>query len=106
MVFDTTLKGMPIGPPSQVPEPKSACRPVPSPIERISSRELPATGSLSTGRFHGFVFGKTGQVARAGNAERGRRACEDQRKRDQRSCVYVRSLPSHRSSSVSTPTHR
>src|SRR5947209_4696670 len=53
--------GIPIGPPSQVPEPKSAWRPVSRPIERISVAEFAATGSLSTRRFQGLERGKTGQ---------------------------------------------
>src|SRR6266540_2601212 len=62
----TTVIGIPIGAPSQRPEPKSACRPVPAPIEEMISAELPATGSVSTRWFQGFVFGKTGQRGAAG----------------------------------------
>src|ERR671935_1623062 len=51
---------MPIGEPSQRPEPKSACRPAARPIERISVAEFAATGSLSTRRFQAFERGKTG----------------------------------------------
>src|SRR5581483_3447988 len=57
---------MPIGCPSQRPEPKSACRPVSRPIEAISCAEFAATGSLSTRWFHGFDAGKTGQPAIVG----------------------------------------
>src|SRR3954468_9028030 len=62
----TTSNGIPIGPPSQVPEPKSACRPVSSPIERISVAEFAATGSLSTRLFQGFERGKIGQRGAVG----------------------------------------
>ena len=55
----TTSNGIPIGEPSQRPEPKSACRPVSAPIEAMTAAELAATGSLSTRRFQGLVFGKT-----------------------------------------------
>src|SRR5947207_11723994 len=57
---------MPIGCPSQSPEPKSACTGSSSPIERIIAAELGATGSLSTRWFHGFVAGKIGQPAIVG----------------------------------------
>src|SRR6266511_3344631 len=62
----TTVIGIPIGAPSQRPEPKSACRPVPPPIEEMISEELHATGRRSARWFHGFVFGKTGQRGAAG----------------------------------------
>ena len=55
----TTSNGIPIGEPSQRPEPKSACRPVQTPIEAMIAAELRATGSLSTRRFQGLVLGKT-----------------------------------------------
>src|SRR2546425_8482062 len=58
---------MPIFEPSQVPEPKSACTPVPSPIEAMIAAELDATGSVVTGWFHGFDAGKTGQPATVGD---------------------------------------
>src|SRR4029453_5801163 len=57
----TTSNGIPIGEPSQSPGPKSAWRPVETPIEAMIAAELRATGSLSTRRFHGFDFGKTAQ---------------------------------------------
>ena len=57
----TTVIGIPIGAPSQSPEPKSACTLPFAPIERTISSELPATGSESTRWFQGFDFGKTGQ---------------------------------------------
>src|SRR3954451_24716189 len=52
---------MPIGPPSQRPEPKSACTPAETPIEATTASELAATGSVSTRSFHGFDAGNTGQ---------------------------------------------
>ena len=61
---------MPIGEPSQRPEPKSAWSPVSVPIEPMIAAEFWATGSLSTRRFHGFVFGKTGQRGGGGEAKR------------------------------------
>src|SRR6185295_4624207 len=63
----TTSNGIPIGPPSQVPEPKSAWSPVSSPIERISVAEFGASGSLSTRRFQGFERGKTEQRGALGS---------------------------------------
>ena len=41
----TTVIGIPIGAPSQSPEPKSACTLPPAPIERTISSEFAATGS-------------------------------------------------------------
>src|SRR5438093_9499518 len=61
-----TSNGIPIGPPSHLPEPKSACRPVSSPIERIRVAEFAATGSRSTRRFQGFEPGNTGQCGALG----------------------------------------
>ena len=43
-----------------------------TPIEAMIAAELAATGRRSTRRFHGFVFGKTGQRLALGR----RRACE------------------------------
>src|SRR5262245_47287122 len=57
----TTVIGIPIGPPSQSPEPKSACTLPFAPIERTISFEFAATGSVSTRWFQGLDFGKTGQ---------------------------------------------
>jgi hypothetical protein len=45
--------------PSQRPEPKSACRPSPVPIEAMIAAEFFATGRRSTRLFHGLLFGKT-----------------------------------------------
>src|SRR3954447_17721936 len=56
---ETTVTGMPIGPPSQRPEPKSACSPRSRPIEEMTASEFAATGSASTRWFHGFDAGKT-----------------------------------------------
>src|SRR5581483_3622512 len=72
--FDTTSNGIPIGPPSHLPEPKSACTGEPSPIDLISSAESADTGSLSTFWFHGLFAGKTGQRRAAGS----RSACADE----------------------------
>src|SRR5581483_7972226 len=65
--FETTSKGIPIGPPSHLPEPKSACTGVPSPIDLISCAESADTGSLSTFWFHALFAGKTGQRRAAGS---------------------------------------
>src|SRR5262245_63301696 len=64
--LDTTSNGMPIGPPSHSPEPKSGCRPVPAPIDWIICAEFAATGSESTRWFHAFEAGKTGHVGAEG----------------------------------------
>src|SRR5436305_14680319 len=64
----TTVIGIPIGAPSQRPEPKSAWRPVEVPIEAMIAAESAATGSRSTRRFHGFEAGKAGQPASFGGA--------------------------------------
>src|SRR5436190_7945751 len=57
----TTVIGIPIGAPSQSPEPKSACTLSLAPIERTISSEFAAAGRESTRWFHGFDFGKTEQ---------------------------------------------
>ena len=57
----TTVIGIPIGAPSQSPEPKSAWTLPFAPIERTISSEFAATGSVSTRWFHGLDFGNTGQ---------------------------------------------
>src|SRR3954447_6243299 len=57
----TTVIGIPIGAPSQSPEPKSAWTLPFAPIERTTSSELAATGNVSTRWFQAFDFGKTGQ---------------------------------------------
>src|SRR3954467_4969258 len=59
---------MPIGPPSQRPEPKPAWRPGWAPSGAIRRCESAATGSLSTRSFHGLVVGKTGQPPAPGGA--------------------------------------
>src|SRR4051794_19761300 len=56
---------MPIGRPSQRPEPKSACTPSSSPIERTMASESGATGSASTRWFVEKSAGNRGQPARA-----------------------------------------
>src|SRR5687767_10957195 len=63
---------MPIGPPSHSPDPKSACRPSPAPMESMIVDELSATGSSSTAWFHGLLRGNTGQ-----SGARGRRSACD-----------------------------
>ena len=60
--------GMPIGPPSQRPEPKSACTAQAAPIERTIVREFCRTGRLSTRLFQTFVLGRSGRSARPGAA--------------------------------------
>src|SRR5579862_1537640 len=64
--LETTSNGIPIGPPSQRPEPKSGCKPVVSPIDWISCAEFAATGSVSTRSFHGFVAGNIGHFGADG----------------------------------------
>ena len=80
----TTVIGIPIGAPSQSPEPKSGWRPVPAPIDPMIAAESGATGRRSTRRFHGFEAGKTGQPAsrgsrrrRSSRAEQGEAGSED-----------------------------
>src|SRR5215468_5912189 len=65
--LETTSNGIPIGPPSHVPEPKSAWTEAFSPIELINCAESADTGSLSTRWFQGLLAGKTGQCRAAGN---------------------------------------
>src|SRR3954469_23658320 len=59
---------MPIGPPSYLPEPKSACMPSPGPIARTTKSEFDALGSLSTRWFQGLFFGKIAQPPTFGSA--------------------------------------
>ena len=59
--------GMPIGPPSQRPEPKSAWRFRPAPIDPTIADELPATGSASTRLFQTLEAGKTGHCGAPGS---------------------------------------
>ena len=54
---------MPIGPPSQSPEPKSAWIPPSIPIERTIAFESAATGSVSTRWLVAKEEGKSGQPA-------------------------------------------
>jgi hypothetical protein len=61
--------GIPIGPPSQRPEPKSAWTSCMAPIELTSVRESLRTGSLSTGLFHKLDAGKIGQLGAPGSGE-------------------------------------
>jgi len=53
--------GMPIGPPSHKPAPKSACIPVVAPMLVTYACELASTGRLSTRRFQMLSPGNTGQ---------------------------------------------
>ena len=55
------MNGMPIGPPSQVPAPKSAWNPVFAPIVVTIDAEFESTGSVSTGVFQMLLAGSTGQ---------------------------------------------
>ena len=59
----TTSYGMPIGPPSHSPEPKSALSEPSSPIERTIALESRATGSESTRWLVDHVGGNSGQPA-------------------------------------------
>jgi hypothetical protein len=61
------VMGMPIGPPSQSPDPKSACTGRLAPIERTIVREFDFRGSWPTGLFQTFVAGKSGQVGAPGS---------------------------------------
>ena len=62
----TIVTGIPIGPPSQSPDPKSACMWSPVPIAATTRPESAATGSLSTRWFQGLDAGKTGQAGAPG----------------------------------------
>ena len=65
------MTGIPIGAPSQSPEPKSACMLPPAPIAPTIAAESLATGSESTRSFHGLDAGKIphfGAAARCGEA--------------------------------------
>ena len=63
----TTVTGIPIGPPSQRPEPKSACMWSSTPIAATTRSEFGATGSLSTRWFQGLEAGKTGHAGAPGS---------------------------------------
>src|SRR5689334_20436611 len=58
----TVVTGMPIGPPSQVPEPKSACTAADAPMLATRVAELASTGSRDTSACHTLSAGKIGQV--------------------------------------------
>ena len=58
VALPTTVTGIPIGPPSQRPEPKSACMWSSTPIAATTRSEFGATGSLSTRWFQGLDGGK------------------------------------------------
>ena len=89
----TTVIGIPIGAPSQSPEPKSAWTLPLAPIERTISSEFAATGSASTRWFHGFDFGKTGQRGADGHLEGARRRAAEQ----ERAEAQQQDRTSHRS---------
>src|SRR5512142_619467 len=55
----TVTKGMPMGPPSHKPAPKSGCIPVVAPMLVTYACELGATGRLSMRRFQMLSPGKT-----------------------------------------------
>src|SRR5262245_53545103 len=67
----TVVMGMPIGPPSQVPEPKSACTAEPLPMLATSLAESPRTGSLETSACHTLSAGKIWQFVALGDGDRG-----------------------------------
>ena len=58
---------MPIGPPSYMPEPKSACMDPPSPIDETIAAESAATGSASTRLLNALLRGKTGHRGAPGS---------------------------------------
>ena len=64
---------MPIGRPSQSPEPKSGCMVSSAPIERTMASDFAWTGSPSTRWFQGFDAGKTAHPAIAAAASMLRR---------------------------------
>ena len=72
---ETTSNGIPIGPPSHLPEPKSAWTGASSPIALTIAAEFCATGSVSTACSTG-CRGKTRQR----RAEGSRSACADDRR--------------------------
>src|SRR5579859_3961756 len=75
---ETTSNGIPIGPPSHLPDPKSAWTGESSPIAAISCAEFAATGSPSTRWFQVLLAGKMGQCGAVGS--RRARADEPVRK--------------------------
>src|SRR3954465_11285925 len=67
VALETTSNGIPIGPPSHVPEPKSGWSGAPRPIALIIAAEFFATGSVSTRAFHGLSAGKIAQPGAVGS---------------------------------------
>ena len=65
----TTVIGMPIGPPSQRPEPKSACIVFVAPIAATVAPDPAATGRVSTRRFHALSAGKRGHAFAGGSGD-------------------------------------
>ena len=64
----TVMNGMPIGPPSQMPAPKSAWKPLVAPMVVTIEAEFASTGSVSTGVFQMLLAGSTGQAPIVGCA--------------------------------------
>ena len=65
----TTVIGIPIGPPSQSPEPKSACIVFVGPIAATVAADPAATGSASTRRFQALSAGNTGHDFAVGSGD-------------------------------------
>src|SRR5262245_5648695 len=63
------MNGIPIGPPSHIPAPKSAWNPRLAPIVFTIVVELERTGSVSTGVFQMLLAGRTGQLPIIGCAD-------------------------------------
>src|SRR5262245_47942725 len=57
------MKEIPMGPPSDRPEPKSGCAFFVAPMVATLRSEWASTGNLSTGLFQTLLAGKTMQVA-------------------------------------------
>ena len=67
----TVMNGMPIGPPSQMPAPKSAWKPLVAPMVVTIDAEFASTGSVSTGVFQMLSAGNTGHDPIIGCADTG-----------------------------------
>src|SRR6476646_9564511 len=65
----TTVIGIPIGPPSQRPAPKSACIVFVAPIALTVAAEPAATGSRSMRRFQALSLGNTGHDFAVGSGD-------------------------------------
>ena len=86
VALETTSNGIPIGPPSHFPEPKSGWSGAPRPIALIIAAEFFATGSVSTGVFHGLSAGKIAQFGAFGSGVRRRRVEPASSDGDERDC--------------------